>query len=302
MNEDGAYVTVDLSDGSSAGSSLANQYLQPGQAAFVRTIADSPASVTFTEASKNVNQVSNAVFSDNNEPRLNVRLYESQTLQNDGMQFDAISIRFITNGNNEVNNQDAPKMGNPAENLARLNGNDFLTIENRELPQDGEELDLAIYNYGHSNYKFEVDLSNFDENINVYLNDNYTNSQTELVNGINHIDFTVDASIPESIAMTRFSISFENTTLSVADDIFGNFSLYPNPTHNGLFIIKTNGLTDEVVDVKINNMLGQEVLTNRSKIESNGDINVNADALSSGIYLVKINQNEKDFVTKLIVK
>ena len=302
MNEDGAYVTVDLSDGSSAGSSQANQYLQPGQAAFVRTLAAGPASVTFTEASKNVNQVSNAIFSDNNEPRLNLRLYESQTLQNGGMEFDAIGIRFKSDDNNAVDSQDAPKMGNPAENLARLHGNDFLTIENRELPQDGEELSLALYNYEHVNYTFEADLSDFVENMTVYLNDNYTNSQTELVNGINHIDFTVDASIPESIAMTRFSISFENTTLSISDENFENFSVYPNPVTNQAFTIQTSHLTGEDVDLKLFNISGQAVMSQNLKVNSNGALNVQTSQLSSGVYILELTQGKQSYKEKLIIK
>ncbi|WP_127846315.1 T9SS type A sorting domain-containing protein [Psychroflexus aestuariivivens] len=302
INDEGAYITVDLNTGTNSSTSQANQYLQPGQGAFVRTLADGAASVTFTETSKNVNEMSNAVFSEQNTQKLNLRLYKSEILQNGGMPYDALVIRFSNEGYNQVDQQDAPKLGNPAENMARLNGIDFLSIENRALPKDGDELSLAIYNYKHANYTFEADLTNFSEDLTVYLKDHYTGKETVLKNGLNHISFTVNASIPASADMSRFSITFNNTTSSISNDNFENFSLYPNPTNNGSFTIKTNGLTDEVVDVKINNMLGQEVFANRSRVESNGDINVNADALSSGIYLVKLNQNEQEFVSKLIVK
>ena len=302
MNADGSYVVVDLSDGSNAGTSQANQFLQPGQAAFVRTLADGPASVTFTEASKNVDEVSNAVFSDNNEPRLNLRLYESQTMQDGGMEFDAIGIRFKSNGNNAVDGQDAPKMGNPAENLARLHGNDFLTIENRELPQDGEELSLALYNYEHANYTFEADLSDFAENVTVYLNDNYTGEQTVLENGLNHVDFNVDSSIPESVSMTRFTFSFEVTTLGVSDEFDSAFSVYPNPVTNQAFTIQTSHLAGEDVDLKLFNISGQAVMSQNLKVNSNGALNVQTSQLSSGVYILELTQGKQSYKEKLIIK
>ncbi|MFN2261257.1 MAG: T9SS type A sorting domain-containing protein, partial [Psychroflexus sp.] len=302
MNDDGSYVVVDLSDGSNAGTSQANQYLQPGQAAFVRTSANGPASVTFTEASKNVDQLSNAVFSNSEKPKLNLRLYESSVLQNGEMEFDAIGIRFSSNWTNEVDHQDARKMGNPAENLARLNGDDFLSIEKREMPQDGEELNLAIYNYEHSNYTFEADLSNFSENIVVYLNDSYTGSQSVLENGINHIDFTVDASIPESVEMLRFTLSFENTTLGTSNENFENFSVYPNPVTNQEFTIQTSRMSGEDVSLKLFNISGQSVMNQKLKIGDDGRLNIQTNGLSAGIYILELTQAQQTFKEKLIIK
>lgn len=302
MNADGSYVVVDLSDGSNAGTSQANQFLQPGQAAFVRTIADGAASVTFSEASKNVDEVSNAVFSDDNEPRLDLRLFESQTMQDGGMEFDALGIRFKSNGNNAVDSQDAPKMGNPAENIARLNGDDFLTIENRELPQDGEVLSIATYNYEYTDYVFEADLSDFAENVTVYLNDNYTGEQTVLENGLNHVDFSVDSSIPESVSMTRFTFSFEVTTLGVSDEFASAFSVYPNPVTNQEFTIQTSHLAGQDIDLKLFNISGQAVMTQNLKVNSDGALNVETSQLSSGVYILELTQGKQSYKEKLIIK
>uniref|UniRef100_UPI001300375B T9SS type A sorting domain-containing protein n=1 Tax=Psychroflexus aestuariivivens TaxID=1795040 RepID=UPI001300375B len=169
-------------------------------------------------------------------------------------------------------------------------------------PQDGEELSLALYNYEHSNYTFKADLSNFGENMTVYLNDNYTNSLTELDNGLNHIDFSVDSSIPESIAMTRFSISFENTTLSITDENFENFSVYPNPVANQQFTIQTSHLAGEDVDLKLFNISGQIVMLQSLKLNSNGALNVQSNQLSSGVYILELTQGKQSFKEKLIIK
>ncbi|WP_127844107.1 T9SS type A sorting domain-containing protein [Psychroflexus aestuariivivens] len=301
VNDDGAYVVVDLSDGSNPSTSLANQYLQPGQAAFVKTLANGSASMTFTEASKNVNEVSNTVFSQNNEPKLNLRLYESQSLQNGEIAYDAIGIRFNANASNAVTHEDAPKMGNPSENLARLENNNFLSIENRQLPETTDELGLAVYNYNHTNYTFEADLSDFDENTSVYLKDNYTDSQTLLENGLNYIEFSVDASIPESLSMNRFSISVENTTLSISDENFENFSVYPNPVTNQQFTIQSGQLSGENANLKLYNISGQVVLTRAVKADQDR-LQIQTDGISSGIYIVEFIQGEQIYREKLIIK
>lgn len=87
----------------------------------------------------------------------------------------------------------------------------------------------------------------------------------------------MDTNIPESITTNRFSISFENTTLGINENEFGvGFTLYPNPTQDGQFRIKTNSLISDEVSVKMYNMLGQDVLSKTFNVENNSKIDVDA--------------------------
>lgn len=78
--------------------------------------------------------------------------------------------------------------------------------------------------------------------------------------------------------------NFENT----------EFALYPNPVKNGLVNIETK--TGESLNVEFFNLLGQSVL----KAETNQEVNVSN--LKTGVYLVKIEQNNNTVTKKLIIK
>jgi hypothetical protein len=136
----------------------------------------------------------------------------------------------------------------------------------------------------------------------VSLHDNYTNTQTELANNTLY-DFTVDTSNAASIAVNRFNLHFDYNTLGIEDSAFGeSFSLYPNPTSNGLFTINASGLSSQLVTVKIYNMLGQDVFTNRTSVGSNDEININASSLSNGLYMVELDQSGQKTTSKLLIK
>ena len=134
------------------------------------------------------------------------------------------------------------------------------------------------------------------------LNDDYLGTQTELSNDVVY-NFSVDENIPESIAENRFSLSFNNTTLGENENNFGiGFSLYPNPTNDGHFSIKTQGLNADDVEVKMHNMLGQLIFSKSLSVDNNGEVLVNATGLSAGVYMVELSQNESSFTSKLIVE
>ena len=67
-----------------------------------------------------------------------------------------------------------------------------------------------------------------------------------------------------------------------------------------LVSLRTPGLTGEV-DVQISNVLGQEVQTQTLSVIGN-EVNVNAQDLASGVYLVKLFQNDHSFTSKVIIE
>lgn len=67
-----------------------------------------------------------------------------------------------------------------------------------------------------------------------------------------------------------------------------------------IFSIKTYGLSTEHVNIKIYNMLGQQLINQSLKIGSNDEVNVDGSALSSGVYMVELMHEEVKFMAKLI--
>ncbi len=302
INLNGGYVPIELPLGTNLIGSAANNFIMPGQSFFVRNLLPNP-TLEFTESAKNVSATATTIFSTNSEPKIDIKLFDDQGFTNANMPIDAIGIRFKANGNNAVNFDDAPKLPNPDDNFARQDNNDFLSIENRALPVDGEELDLAIWNHQYNNYTFEINVLNFGSEMDVFLIDNYLDNEMLLENGQNLLSFTVDSYIPASLDLNRFSLKFDNTTLGVNDnDLTSSFDLYPNPTKNGLFSIKTQNLNTDNIEIRILNLMGKQVMKQIHEAESSGEINIDASTLSSGVYMVKITQNNRSFTAKLIIQ
>jgi hypothetical protein len=301
VGDNGGYTTVDTSDGSNNNSSEANEFVQPGQAFFVQTIADGPASVTFNEEDKDVTGGATAVFSEQSSPSIKLLLYRTSAFNAGQREADGTLIKFNENGNNDLDQLDADKLQGPDESLARLHGNELISIEYRNMPAANEILQLSTTGFAAESYTFIVNATNIDAGFEAYLQDSYTGILTPLNVGSTQVNFSVDTNIPESIAEERFSLVFENSTLGVEENSFGdNFSLYPNPSKDGRFSIKTPGLNGEV-RVEINTMLGQQLSSAKLPVLGN-EVKVDAGHLSTGVYLVKLSQNENKFISKLIVK
>ncbi|MDG1227627.1 MAG: T9SS type A sorting domain-containing protein [Polaribacter sp.] len=94
-----------------------------------------------------------------------------------------------------------------------------------------------------------------------------------------------DATIKEAVSDWASAPAFAEVT-------YGNISIYPNPVVDKLFI---QGLSD-ASKVFIYNILGKLVI---SKITSK---EIDADNLQSGIYIVKIVDEQKEIVKKFIKK
>ena len=305
INTRGGYVTVDFSDTSNifnnVGSSDASNFLAPGQAFFVQNNASGNGALTFNEDYKATSATQVSVFSANTDFTIHSSLFKTLNLQNDYGVSDGLVVVFNNNYTTLADYEDAEKFINPDENYAILN-NGLRSIDKQSLPSIGHQIDLSITAYRDSNYSLTFDIENKPEGLGVFLNDDYLNTQVELTENYVY-DFVVDESIPESIAENRFNLSFDNTTLGVDENNFGHgFSLYPNPTHDGRFSIKTQGLDADDVDVKIHNILGQLVFNKILSINNNGEVLVNATGLSAGVYVVELSHNESGFTVKLIVE
>jgi len=299
----GAYVTVDPSDGSNSfdtnlpglETSTANQYLQPMQAAFVRTgLEGTIPVVSFQEDMKAVGEIQTEVKSLSQQEYINIQLFNAEAFSQGSTPSDGLRIKFDKSYSPSTDD-DSPKLGNIDENLSRLEGSNYLAIERRSFPISTEELLLAINQYRRESYVMKFDLTD-NLNIEVFVKDNYLDTLTEITSSDNTFSFTIESSIPESVASDRFSLVFEPVSLSTEEESLANLSLYPNPTR-GSFRISGMGLGQKA-QVEIYNMIGQQVYTAKSSGQSTIEIaDFNG---TTGVYLVKLNTNQGEKTFKLI--
>ncbi len=299
----GAYVTVELPTGTNAAASEGNQYLQPGRAAFVTTLNNGTASVSFQEAHKDVTAPLMAGLS--TDSRIDLRLYEAASYASGSTPSDALRLKFADGNSNAITSLDAPKFYNQDENLASLTDGNLYSIESRDLPQADEVISLYTDQYRNTSYMFEIEQTDVEvDGAIAYLRDNYNGTDTELINNdISIYAFQVDPNDPNSIADDRFEIVFEDLLSTEAPHFGKDFVLYPNPLQGESFFIATRNLEGQNVNVEVHTMVGQQLISYTETVGTNGRVEVNVAQLATGMYLVTlITEDEKRFTAKLINK
>lgn len=285
----GAFVTVNTITGIStlaSGTTQANRYLQPYQAFFVQTAAAGTPILTFTENDKAVSQTQTAVFRQSMRPYLGLSLYYKEAFETESTATDGLRIDFYNDGNNDVDVNDAPKFTNLDENISRLVGEQYISMESRNIAQADEELPIAISQYRKSDYVLQVEVGSF-EGLEVYLKDNYLNKETLLENEVNAVNFSVNDD-EASKNSDRFAVVFKTKALNI-DKVLANnqFTLYPNPlTGSELYI--NSSASYQNAEVVIYNALGQKVYNTSAVFNSNNQISVKVNSLESGIYILKL--------------
>lgn len=84
---------------------------------------------------------------------------------------------------------------------------------------------------------------------------------------------------------------------STKDNTIDGFSAYPNPVNNKRFTITTSSISEK--NVKIFNVLGRQVFA--TKFSSNNKL-VDISSLSTGVYILKVQEGSKIATKKLVVR
>ena len=303
-NTRGSYVTVNVIDNSNnVDGSIADRFLQPNHAFFVTTNSANP-TLTFAESFKSTVTAAtpNIYRASTTGAKMRFTLYEDAMLAQDGTSLDGFVVSFNENNSNTIDDSDALKPANQDENVGLLNNGKVYSYESRNLPTIADVLPISQTQYRNTNYTYKVDVQGID-NVNAYLLDKFTNTETQLANGTQTtISFAVNASNPASIDANRFDIIFKGT-LGTGESAFANsIRVYPNPvTENQFFVALPSGL-DGNVSLKMTNLVGQEVYSN--EVESTENVvNVQPSrTLQSGVYLLSISNGKETTTKKLIVK
>ena len=303
--ERGRYVAYSATTGTNNLASSVNQYIQPGQAFFVKnSTLGTAGSITFNEVDKlgtNINNFYRATIS-SALSRLELQVYQTSELALGNYPIDAAVTVFDNQFTNAIENGDVTKMSTGSENLSFLSNNLTLAINARPQVVTTDELLIQLEQFkANKNYTFRTHFNNFDPASTPYLVDTYLNQYTALANTATTDVAFVTTADALSYNTNRFKIVFQNNVLNNPDFNLENIVIFPNPVINNQFnIALPSNLTGEVT-VKMINTIGQTVY--QTKIEAQNTITISPNTtLSKGLYFVELTNQGKTSTKKIIIQ
>ena len=315
----GAYVTYTGFDAGGAGvatpASANNGFIQPGQAVFVRANAGAngptnDAVIRYRPAQTNINGLvtgsSTTVTStpSTGPASISMSLYDTASFTSGNSLSDGLLIRFGSNYSNAVGTGDYTKIMNFDESVAVEQAANNYAVAGRSLPVHGEVIQLHHYNYGDSDYTYTINLTGLTS-VDTYMYDQYTNTSTPLVDGFNTVSFTVDASIPASIAVDRFQLKFENVTLGIEDTVTSAaFTMYPNPAAtNAAISMQSTQLASQQARLRVTDLSGKLISDRAIEFSAQGLYEWKDTGLKTGLYILEVSTEEGDkLVRKLVIE
>jgi hypothetical protein len=300
----GRYVAYNSTTFSNNASSSVNQYIQPGQAFFVKnTTLGTAGSITFNESNKLGTNINNFYRTTNtNFSRLELQVYQTSELALGGYPIDAAVSVFDNQFTNAIENGDVAKLSTGIENISFLNSNLTLAIDARPQVVATDELQLQLQQFqANKSYTFRTHFNNFDPATTPFLVDTYLNQYAALENTAT-TDFafttTTDAL---SYGTNRFKIVFQNNALNNPNFNAENIVVYPNPVTNNLFNIALPSYLTGEVAIKIINTIGQTVYETKTKAQNTITITPNS-ILTQGLYFVELTNQGKSSTKKITIQ
>ena len=220
LSSTGGYVTVNTAGTVTliapfSGTVGLNQYIQSGQGFFVKTTASSP-ELIIKESDKVSNFNGNAFRTTTNSiPLVAINLlYDDATGRT---LMDGVLVAFDSSYSNQIGKEDATKIYKAGEALSIEDHAKLLSINGRKLPSQGDTLLLNIAGLTKPQYKLQIFMNQLENTtLEPYLKDAYLNTSKLLsLTDTNYINFSINTTIPASIAPNRFCIIFRQSgTLS----------------------------------------------------------------------------------------
>jgi hypothetical protein len=303
-NQRGRYVAFSTLTGKTISASAVNQYVQPGQAFFVKnTTLGTAGSITFNESGKLGTNINNFYRTRTVDlSRLELQVYQTSELALGGYPIDAAVSVFDNQFTNAIENGDVTKLSTGIENISFLNSNLTLAIDARPQVVATDELQVQLQQFqANKNYTFRTHFNNFDPATTPFIVDTYLNQYTALANtATTDVAFTTTTDAL-SYGTNRFKIVFQNNALNNPNFNAENIVVYPNPVTNNQFnIALPSNLTGEVT-VKVINTLGQTVYQKKTDAKNTITITLNS-ILVHGMYFVELTNQEKSSTTKIIIE
>ncbi len=206
----GNYVVTPGGGSYPANGSISN-YIQSGQAFFMQA-QSSGGSVTMTESAKTSGSSIVNAPQGLPSPTLTVNLYGIDSKGTNYMA-DGFMVNYGSQYNNAVDELDAIKSNNSAENLADKRDHSLLIVERRQMIEKTDTIFINMAGVSKQNYYFLINATSLSQpGLSAYLLDNFTGVRTPLqVDGSTTLNFTI-TSAAASYASNRFEIIFDNST------------------------------------------------------------------------------------------
>ncbi|BAO76177.1 T9SS-dependent choice-of-anchor J family protein [Winogradskyella sp. PG-2] len=179
-----------------------------------------------------------------------------------------------------------------------------------QLVQDDAGVPFAVQALGETDYEnvtvplgvnanqgeqltFSISINTLPSAVEVYIDDIVANVST-LLNSSNYV---LNPSVNLN-GIGRFYLRFTDTSLSVTENSLSNLSIYNNASDKTIII---SGQLIQSTVANIYDLQGRLVSSN--KLDTSKTIqSINADYLSTGIYIVQLNNNMQDISKKLIIR
>ncbi|MDY8137120.1 M4 family metallopeptidase [Aquimarina sp. 2201CG5-10] len=133
------------------------------------------------------------------------------------------------------------------------------------------------------------------------LSDFVSGSASPASNIIFRFTFHSDASVnEEGVIIDDFVI--EDNTLSVGENVFENFSYHPNPSNGTLQVsLNPKGLNNDI-SISLYDLSGRNVYAKTYDATARFSTTLDLQNLNTGMYLMDINQGDKNQYAKIIIK
>jgi hypothetical protein len=271
------------------------RYIASGQAFFVQATGPTP-ELSATESVKVASTPSN-MFKGPELNCLRISLYMDTT------EKDEAVIRFLDNKSDNFNkNEDVIKYNNPSINVGSYISKDLYAMVNylniNSLSDKVVPLQVSSNVNGQYTLSF-AQVNDFNNDIHLYLKDNFTNTNTNL-RSTNKYTFQI-TSDTNSKADGRFQVIFSNKTMSIEkfrSEPTPLLTIYPNPAHD---ILHLNIVNERFKTAKISvfNSAGALVY---SALTPNKNNELLVQDLEKGIYIVQVENTEtgKTMVSKFV--
>lgn len=299
----GRYVAYSQTVGSNnLPESAVNQYLQPGQAFFVKNSVSGVAGVVTFEESNKASQFTNVFRTNAIEEKSVFRIAVYDANETETYPIDGTIAVFGSNYDNAFGLGDVEKLYGSGEHLAFGRNGKIVAIDALAPVMADDELQVKTLQFtAGKSYTFKINAANFPQDMEAYLIDQFANTETQLnLSGVNSVNFAT-TSEANSYGSDRFKVVFRSAALGNGEWNSSTVKVYPNPIQNNQFnIALPNNVTGKVT-ITLFNLVGQEIY--KTNAENSSIITVNPLLqLSKGIYILQVSNGTSSVKQKIAVK
>ena len=229
-----------------------------------------------------------------NTSKLRTSLFSIQT---DGTKalHDGVLITFSPQSSNIVNNEDALKMNNFAENFCVFHQSKNIAIERRKNIQSTDTIFFNMWNMKVKKYEIQFDVTLFKVPANtiMYVEDTYLKQEIAITAAtIQTLLFEVTTD-SKSAASYRFRLVFKNKkTQNIAPVKYANaIAIAPNPIQNNIIHLATHTLPLGIYNVKIVQADGKAIEKQTWVYDGNNNQIIVQQHLAPAHYFLEISGN-----------